>query len=125
VERSRSLVRRAGSSCAQRGGSGNDPGSAGRRRGNGSHRFRGLLEAEDDIDVVGEADDFDQILELVGTKRPRHRAHDVRVPGTDRLQATRQIISDPELNTTKIIILTTFQGDEYPRPYEEAPAGSW
>jgi DNA-binding NarL/FixJ family response regulator len=75
--------------------------------------LRVLLETEDDITVVGEADDGRAAVELVRRTRPDVVLLDVRMPGTDGLQALRAIVAAPELAATRVIVLTTFELDEY------------
>jgi DNA-binding NarL/FixJ family response regulator len=75
--------------------------------------FSVLLKTADDIEVVGEADDGRQAVELVARKRPDVILMDIRMPGTDGLEATRRITADERLANTKVLILTTFDLDEY------------
>jgi DNA-binding NarL/FixJ family response regulator len=75
--------------------------------------FRVLLEAADDIEVVGEAVNGDQAIELAGARHPDVILMDIRMPGTDGLAATHAIATDAALAATKIVILTTFETDEY------------
>jgi DNA-binding NarL/FixJ family response regulator len=75
--------------------------------------LRVLLETEDDIAVVGEADDGQTAVELVRRTRPDVVLLDVRMPDTDGLQALRAIMAAPELAATRVIMLTTFELDEY------------
>jgi DNA-binding NarL/FixJ family response regulator len=75
--------------------------------------FRRLLERADDIEVVGEAADGDEAITLARTHRPDVVLMDVRMPGTDGLAATRAILSDEALAGTKVVMLTTFDLDEY------------
>jgi DNA-binding NarL/FixJ family response regulator len=75
--------------------------------------FRALLDAEPDIQVVGEAGDGAQAVRLAGQTRPDLVLMDIRMPGTDGLAATRQIAADPALAAVRIVILTTFELDEY------------
>jgi len=75
--------------------------------------FRALLCAEADIDVVGEAGDGTQAVRIVRSTRPDLVLMDIRMPRVDGLEATRQITADPELTETKVLMLTTFDLDEY------------
>jgi DNA-binding NarL/FixJ family response regulator len=75
--------------------------------------IKALLDAEDGIEVVGEAADGAEALRLVRDLRPDVVLMDIRMPGTDGLQATRDIAADPSLTGTKVVILTTFDLDEY------------
>ena len=75
--------------------------------------FRALLDAEPDIEVAGEAADGAQAIELARRERPRVVLMDVRMPRVDGLEATRRIASDPALADTRVIVLTTFELDEY------------
>jgi DNA-binding NarL/FixJ family response regulator len=75
--------------------------------------FRALLDAQDDIDVVGEANDGDEAVRLVRRLAPDVVLMDIRMPGTDGLAATRSIAGDVRLSDARIIILTTFELDEY------------
>ncbi|HZN18727.1 MAG TPA: response regulator transcription factor [Micromonosporaceae bacterium] len=75
--------------------------------------FRALLDAEPDIEVVGEAADGAAALRLVRQTAPQVVLMDIRMPGLDGLAATRAIAADPALAGTRIVILTTFDLDEY------------
>jgi DNA-binding NarL/FixJ family response regulator len=75
--------------------------------------FRALLEAEDDIEIVGEAADGGDAVRLARQLHPDVVLMDIRMPGEDGLEATRRITSDPALNGIRVVILTTFDLDEY------------
>jgi DNA-binding NarL/FixJ family response regulator len=75
--------------------------------------FRALLDAQDDIAVVGEAADGDAAVQLALEHRPDVVLMDIRMPGVDGLAATRRIATDDRLGNVKVIILTTFDLDEY------------
>jgi DNA-binding NarL/FixJ family response regulator len=75
--------------------------------------FRMLLDAEDDIVVVGEADNGAVALDLVSTLRPDVVLMDIRMPGVDGLEALRRITADAGLAGVKVLVLTTFELDEY------------
>lgn len=75
--------------------------------------FRILLDSCPDIEVVGEAADGAQAVELARVHRPDLVVMDIRMPGTDGLAATTEICADPDLSGTRVLILTTFEIDEY------------
>lgn len=75
--------------------------------------FRALLEPEEDIDVVGEAEDGPRAIDLARKHRPDVVLMDIRMPGMDGLTATREIARDGRLGDVRIVILTTFDLDEY------------
>jgi DNA-binding NarL/FixJ family response regulator len=75
--------------------------------------LRALLDAEADIEVVGEAGDGAAAVRLAASTHPDVVLMDIRMPGVDGLEATRRIVVDPALAQTHIIILTTFDLDEY------------
>jgi DNA-binding NarL/FixJ family response regulator len=75
--------------------------------------FRMLLEVEDDIEVVGEADDGEAALELISTLAPDVVLMDIRMPGVDGLEALRRMSGDDAMSATKVLVLTTFELDEY------------
>lgn len=75
--------------------------------------FRVLLNAQEDMEVVGEAVDGDDAVKLATRLIPTVVLMDIRMPRCDGLEATRRITSDERLAGVKIIILTTFDLDEY------------
>jgi DNA-binding NarL/FixJ family response regulator len=75
--------------------------------------FRALLDAQPDIEVVGEAADGDEAVRLAARERPDVVLMDIRMPGTDGLAATRRIAGDDRLDDVHVVILTTFDLDEY------------
>jgi len=75
--------------------------------------FRALLNAEDDMQVVGEAADGHEAVRLATSLIPDVVLMDIRMPRCDGLEATRRIVADARLAQVKIIILTTFDLDEY------------
>jgi DNA-binding NarL/FixJ family response regulator len=76
------------------------------------HAFAVLLRSADGIDVVGEAADGREAVEVVARARPDVVLMDIRMPEMDGLEATRRITGDPE-SATRVLILTTFDLDEY------------
>ncbi len=75
--------------------------------------FRALLDAQEDITVAGEAADGDEAARLALELRPDVVLMDIRMPGVDGLTATRRIAGDERLAAVKVVILTTFDLDEY------------
>jgi DNA-binding NarL/FixJ family response regulator len=75
--------------------------------------FHALLDAEDDIEVVAEAADGESAVLQAREHRPQVVLMDIRMPQVDGLQATAQITGDPELCDTRVVVLTTFELDEY------------
>ncbi len=75
--------------------------------------FRSLLEAEPDLEVVGEAGTGAEAVALVTRERPDVVLMDIRMPDGDGLWATEQLVAKPELADTHIVIVTTFELDEY------------
>ncbi|MFG2112424.1 response regulator [Streptomyces sp. NPDC048718] len=75
--------------------------------------FRVLVDSEPDMEVVAEAADGAQAVERARATRPDVVLMDIRMPGTDGLTATRLITGDPALCAVRIVMLTTFEVDEY------------
>jgi DNA-binding NarL/FixJ family response regulator len=84
--------------------------------------FRVLLETEDGFEVCGEAGDGGEAVALARQHRPDVVVMDIRMPGVDGLEATRRITADEELAAVKVLVLTTFDVDEY--VYEALRAGA-
>jgi DNA-binding NarL/FixJ family response regulator len=74
--------------------------------------FRMILGAEDDLSVVGEAEDGDDAVRLARSLRPDVVLMDIQMPRLDGVEATRQIVAEPGTDT-RVVILTTFERDEY------------
>jgi DNA-binding NarL/FixJ family response regulator len=72
-----------------------------------------LLESEDDMSLVGEAENGKQGVELVRRTRPDVVLMDVRMPVMDGIEALRAIVADSDLARTRVVVLTTFELDEY------------
>ena len=87
--------------------------------------LRALAEAEPDIEVVGEAADGRQALEVVKAMRPNVVVMDIRMPLMDGLEATRLIAADPGLADVRVLVLTTFEVDEYVFEALRAGAGGF
>lgn len=87
--------------------------------------FRSLLEAEPDIEIVGEAGTGAEAVSLVVATRPDVVLMDIRMPDGDGLWATEQIVNRPELADTHIVIVTTFELDEYVGRAIRAGAGGF
>lgn len=75
--------------------------------------FRALLDAQPDIEVAGEAADGEEALRAVRELRPDVVLMDIRMPVLDGLAATRRITGDPGQRDVKVVMLTTFELDEY------------
>ncbi len=83
--------------------------------------FRVILDSEPDIEVVGEASDGCEAIEVAGRLQPDIVLMDIRMPHLDGLEATRRIVTDPE-GGPRVLILTTFNLDEY--VYEALRSGA-
>ena len=87
--------------------------------------FRMLIDAEEDMVVVGEAADGREAVELARATKPDIVLMDIRMPGADGLGATAEICADEELSGTRVLILTTFEIDEYVAQALRAGAGGF
>ncbi|MFJ7297022.1 response regulator [Streptomyces collinus] len=75
--------------------------------------FRVLVDSEPDMEVVGEASDGAEAVRLTKEQQADVVLMDIRMPGTDGLAATRMISADPDLADVRVVILTTFEVDDY------------
>ncbi|MFI6567607.1 response regulator [Streptomyces sp. NPDC050534] len=75
--------------------------------------FRVLVDSEPDMEVVGEASDGAEAVRLAKEQRADVVLMDIRMPGTDGLAATRMISAEPSLAQVRVVILTTFEVDDY------------
>jgi DNA-binding NarL/FixJ family response regulator len=75
--------------------------------------FRTLLELAEDIDVVGEAATGGDAIDLARRHRPDVVLMDIRMPDLDGIEATRIILADPHLTGVRVLVLTTFEIDDY------------
>jgi DNA-binding NarL/FixJ family response regulator len=84
--------------------------------------FRSLLDNEDDIEVVAEASDGEEAVALASQAKPDVILMDIRMPKLDGIEATRRIAGDDRLAGVRVVILTTFELDEY--VFESLRAGA-
>jgi DNA-binding NarL/FixJ family response regulator len=75
--------------------------------------LRTLIESEDDLELVGEAEDGRSGLALVRRARPDVVLCDIRMPGVDGLALLGEVTGDPDLGEVRVVMLTTFELDEY------------
>ncbi|GGO53667.1 response regulator transcription factor [Streptomyces lasiicapitis] len=75
--------------------------------------FQILIDASDDMDVIGVAGDGAQAVEVTRATTPDVVVMDIRMPGQDGLAAAEEITGDPALDDTRVLVLTTFETDEY------------
>lgn len=75
--------------------------------------FRALIDAEPDLTVVGEAATGDEAVQLATQLLPDVVLMDIRMPGSDGLAATRRIVQDPRAGGVRVVVVTTFELDEY------------
>ena len=75
--------------------------------------FRALLDSQDDLSVVGEAADGAEAVRLAAELVPDVVLMDIRMPVEDGLSATRRIVTDRALDGVRVVVLTTFELDEY------------
>ena len=84
--------------------------------------FRMILETEDDFEVLGEASSGAEAVEMARSLQPQVVLMDIRMPGMDGLEATRRIVEAEETPSTRVLILTTFDQDEF--VYQALRAGA-
>ncbi len=84
--------------------------------------FAALLSAQPDIEVIAQAGDGREAVYLAGSHRPDVVLMDIRMPHLDGIDATRRILADPANAATRVLVLTTFDVDEY--VYEALSAGA-
>ena len=87
--------------------------------------FRLILENDPAIEIVAEAADGAEAVELARRHRPDVVLMDVRMPGEDGVEGTRRILADPALAGTKVVMLTTFELDEHISAAIEAGASGF
>jgi DNA-binding NarL/FixJ family response regulator len=75
--------------------------------------FKAIIDSTDDLQVVGEADSGDDALDLIKQARADVVLMDIRMPGRDGIETTRALTDDDDLAGVRVIMLTTFELDEY------------
>ncbi|GAB3763198.1 response regulator [Microlunatus parietis] len=75
--------------------------------------LRVLVDAEDDLELAGEAEDGRQALDLVRRTRPDVILMDIRMPIMDGIETCKAIAADEKLSETRVVMLTTFENDDY------------
>ena len=75
--------------------------------------LRTMIEHDADLEIVGEADDGEKAVALVRRHRPDVVLMDIRMPVVDGIEATRRITADPDLGAVRVLMLTTFDLDDY------------
>jgi len=86
------------------------------------HGFRSILASEDDIEVIEDASNGHDALAIATRDQPDVVLMDIRMPGMDGLEATRRIAADVALASVRVLIVTTFEADEY--VYQALRAGA-
>ncbi len=84
--------------------------------------FALLVDSADDLEVVGEAEHGVEALEVVRATRPDVVLMDIRMPELDGISATKEIAGDPDLHEVRVLVLTTFDVDDY--VYDALRAGA-
>lgn len=84
--------------------------------------FRALIDAQDDLTVMAEASTGSEAIDLTYTHRPDVVLMDIRMPRLDGIAATARITADPRLDDTRVLVLTTFDLDQY--VYDALRAGA-
>lgn len=75
--------------------------------------LRMLIESEDDLELVAEADNGRHAVDAARSRKPDVIMMDVRMPVLDGIEALREIAADPNLSATRVVVLTTFEQDDY------------
>ena len=75
--------------------------------------FRAIIDSADDLEVVGEAGNGAEAIDLIRAARADVVLMDIRMPGRDGIETTRAITAEDELAGVRVIVLTTFELDEY------------